>query len=139
MPQDALTDYSFERGEQIHSFGADVQIHFSFDVGDELIITANLAFGEGRCILSIYEVVQLTDGGEPHRRKYGYQVICGDTSFRYDRDPIHADMPEHKHLGDGRRVPWERVTLQDVVDEVLDLLSQRMDAEREELDKDDEP
>lgn len=49
--------------------------------------------------------------------------MCGDVAFRYDRDPIHTAMPEHKHLGD-RRIPWSRVTFQEVVDEVLDLLDQ---------------
>jgi hypothetical protein len=44
---------------------------------------------------------------------------------------IHTDMPEHKHpYGDDRRIPWERVTLQEVVDEVLDLLSQQEEVER---------
>jgi len=33
-------------------------------------------------------------------------------------------MHEHKHVGDGRRVPWEAVTFAEVVGEALDVFSQ---------------
>jgi hypothetical protein len=134
MPADSLTDYSFERGNYLHSLGADVQ-HATFDVGDELILTASLSFAGGRCILTVWEAVEIVSGC-PHRRKYGYRILVGAAlGFGYDRDPTHVDMPEHKHLPDGRRVPWDPVKLEEVVDEVLDLLSQ-VDADEDETDAD---
>jgi hypothetical protein len=45
MPGDPLTSYSFDRGADLFSLGARVDVHVTFDVGDELIIGAQLGFG----------------------------------------------------------------------------------------------
>ena len=43
------------------------------------------------------------------------------------RDPVqHPEMPEHKHVGgDERRMEWTRLTLREVVDEVIEIVAAR--------------
>jgi hypothetical protein len=124
----SLTDYGFERGNDLFSLGAEVRDRLGIDVGDELHIDATLAFGQRRqAVLWIFEAVVITEG-QPHRRKYGYHAEYEDIFlFRYDRDPEqHPEMPEHKHLPpDGRRVTSGRVTLREVVEELLDIVAER--------------
>ena len=134
----SLEGYAVSRVNDLHTCGArhvDVQ---SEDVGDEILIMARLTFGERDLVLmEIFEAVRMETDGRPHRRKYSYHVMApGGLGWRYDRDAVsHPNMPEHKHTSDNRRIPWERVTFRDTVDEIHDLVRQ---IESEHLGQEDD-
>lgn len=126
----SLDDYAFERINQMHAqFGAIVEAPATIYLGElQVIVQGLLLFGgRQRAVLWVYEVVQIGPSGEPTRVKYSYHFSYdGGHVFRYDRDAQHADMPEHKHIGpDERRVRWDPVTLQEVVDEVMSFVAER--------------
>ena len=134
--QRPLEDYAYERINRFHQFGAVVQDPGTVWIGDRRVIVQGLlVFGRRQqALLWIYEVVEL-ENGVPRRTKYDYHYSYdGGPVFRYDRDAVqHPRMPEHKHIGPSeRRVRWSRVTLQEVVDEVVEHVAAR--EEDEELD-----
>jgi hypothetical protein len=136
--QASLDDYLRDRIAQLHSIGGTVQQAFGNIVeGGGATLHGTVTLGDANSgVLGVFEHLALDEGGSPHREKYGYQCLHRDQFlFRYDFDPIqHPDMPYHKHLPqptpptDGRRIPWSRVTLQDVVDEFWPIVVER-DAE----------
>jgi hypothetical protein len=133
-PRQSLDDYIRDRVGQFHSFGGSVLVGWG-GVIDGLgwaTLHGAITFGERNAgQLGVFEIVQLDEHGVPHRLKYGYQCLYDrDFLFRYDYDPIqHDDMPYHKHLPPNeRRVLWDRVTLQEVVDEFWPMIVDRDEA-----------
>lgn len=132
-----LDDYAYERAQQFTQYGAaceNVSTVF-IDVGEpQVTIRAELLFGrQQQALLEVLEIVALREG-KITRIKYGYHFQYRDALVvRFDRDPIHQEAPEHKHLGANqeRRIPCDRVTLSDVVDYVNDVLPQLEAADRE--------
>lgn len=126
----SLHDYLFEHSEDVHRrFGASVFKLEIQDLDGALVrFEASLAFGrdfEG--VLIAEEFVYEAEDGRAHRLQYSYHAMYRDRFlFRYDRDPDnHPEMVEHKHLPpDERRIPWGRVTLQEVVDDLYELLGE---------------
>jgi Family of unknown function (DUF6516) len=121
-PRRTLGEYLSDRCEQLASLGGvlrDVTVH-EFAV-DDATIHAVVTFGEDDDrMLTAFEHIRLVDG-RPHRVKYGYRCFHrGSFLFGYDRDPMrHPRMPHHKHVaGRDDRLPWDRVTLHDVVEEL---------------------
>ncbi|HZS25370.1 MAG TPA: DUF6516 family protein [Gaiellaceae bacterium] len=127
-PPQSLEDYGFERTNQFHHFGAIVESPAAIYLGDwRVIVQCLLIFGQQQqAQLWIYEVVGI-ENDRATRTKYSYHLTYdGSFVFRYDRDQQHPDMVEHKHLPpDERRVPWDAVTLQEVVDEVVAFTAER--------------
>jgi hypothetical protein len=129
-----LDEYSHDRWNDFHSCGGNVTHHTTLDLAPGVMLQIEAAivfrtFREG--ILEVDEVVVMKDG-QPHRLRYSYRFeFQGLEVFRYDRDPRnHPEMPEHKHVG-GRRIPSDRATFRQVVEEAWDWIDQR-DAESEE-------
>ncbi len=125
----SLGDYAYDRLEQFHRTGAIVEQLGTIYIGEDwrLIIQGLLLFGQDQqAQLWVYEVVERNDE-TPSRVKYTYNLgYEGGLAFRYDRDPNHADMVEHKHLPpDGRRIAWGRVTFQEVIDECVAIVAER--------------
>ena len=124
----SIDDYAYERGEELHRLGAQVDQLVFTDLGDEFTVAANLRFGsELQAGLRVFEVIEVRDG-RPHRRKYTYQLTYrGEFIVRHDRDAVqHPRMPDHMHLGSSRRrVRGTRRTLHDAVDELYEVIRQR--------------
>lgn len=136
-PRQSIDDYLKGRLGQLHDLGG-VLREAIVNVIDELgsaTLHAWVTFGEQDSgLLSVFENVVIDEGGSPHRAKYGYHCEHGGQFlFRYDRDPVqHPEMPEHKHLPpDERRITADRVTLQDVVDELWPMVVEREQAQAE--------
>lgn len=84
-----------------------------------------------RAIIEVKEVVEITDGNQPHRIRYSYYLIVdGMEEFARERDPSHYPAV-HGHGRDHKWEPaepttfaqfvkdsWERVS--DLPDEALD-------------------
>lgn len=132
----SLAEYGYDRIEQFHHFGALVQQPATIFLGDSrLVVQGLLIFGQRQQAgLWVYEVVEI-GGRVPTRVKYGYHLSYDNAmAFRYDRDSQHADMVEHKHLPpDERRVRWGAVSLQEVVDEAMDIVAEREEEEERQL------
>lgn len=144
-PRQSIDDYLKARLVQLQDLGGILR-EAVVNVIDELVL-ANLhawvTFGEHDSgVLSVYEVIVIGEDGAPRRAKYGYHCEHGSQFlFRYDRDPIqHPEMPEHKHLPpEERRIVADRVTLQDVVDELWPMVVERDQAQAEADTEHDEP
>jgi hypothetical protein len=135
-PRQSLDDYVRDRVAQLYALGGDVGAATGTvddERGEWATLQGVVAFGEFNLgLLSIFEDIERGPDGIPHRRKYAYHCAYDQAFlFRHDFDPVvHPDMPYHKHLPpDGRRVEWERVTLQEAVDEFWPLVTDR-DEER---------
>lgn len=120
-PRRSIDEYLADRIQQFGALGArvdDIQV-LKLPDGDATL-TARVDF-DARARLMAFEHVRIEDD-RPHRVKYSYNVFLdGEFLFRYDRDPNHPDMVEHKHIGDGdRRIPTDRRTLHDVAEEIWD-------------------
>jgi Family of unknown function (DUF6516) len=138
-PRQSLDDYVRDRIAQFHNLGGVARdgCFGTVDEGGEwATVHGWVTFGEYDAgLLGIFEDIAFGEDGTPHRSKYGYQCLYDqDILFRYDFDHVqHPEMPYHKHLPpDGRRVAWDRVTLQDVVEEFWPLVTERDDARRAE-------
>lgn len=134
-PRQSLDDYARDRIAQLHTLGGVVREAGAILIGDQsATLHGWVTFGETDSgLLSAYEHLILQDDGTPHRQKYGYQCQYGDAFlFRYDRDAVqHQYMPHHKHVPpDERRIDWDRVTLQEVVDEFWPIVVERDEAIR---------
>jgi len=138
-PRRSLDEYVKDRIDQLYSLGGVVRGVVVNKLPNAISIHAQVTFGEfNDGLLGVYEHVVLEDG-VPHRRKYGYQCQYEDSFlFRYDRDPVqHPEMAEHKHIGEGRRIAADRVTLHDVVDEFWPTVAERDEVARSELEDDE--
>lgn len=140
-PRQSLDDYARDRIAQLYGLGGVVRDARANLIEDEsATVHGWVTFGETDSgLLGIYEHVALADDGTPHREKYGYQCQYGDQFlFRYDHDPVqHPDMPHHKHVPpDERLIKWDRVTLQDVVDEFWPVVVEQ-DVATNELEADE--
>lgn len=123
-PRRSLGEYLADRSQQFGSLGGlvvDVTV-IEFEGIEEATISATVMFGEDNVRqLTAFEHVRMSEDGRPYRAKYGYRCFYRDQLlFGYDRDyERHLEMPHHKHLpGRDDRVPWDRMTLHDVVDEL---------------------
>jgi Family of unknown function (DUF6516) len=125
----AKNAYAHERGQELHQFGGYVEGFVIVDLGDELVLSAYLSIGKDlQAQLRVWEVVVFSDDGQPHRRKYTYQLhYDGEFVVRYDRDPMqHPNMPEHKHVGvNRRRIKCGRTTLTEAVEELYEVVRDR--------------
>lgn len=137
-PRQSLDDYLRDRIVQLQGLGGSLrEADGLLDevAGEWGTLTAVVTFGELNLgFLAIFEDLELGADGTPHRIKYGYHCGHGDTFlFRYDFDPVpHPDMPYHKHLAPNeRRIAADRVTLQDVVDELWPIVVERDQAHTE--------
>ena len=144
-PRQSIDDYLKSRLAQLHDLGG-VMRQAIVNIFDELGVAtlhAWVTFGESESgLLSVYEVVVIGHDRAPHRAKYGYHCEHdGVFLFRYDRDPLqHPAMPHHKHLPpDERRIAADRVTLQDVVDELWPMVVERDQAAAEAEVERDQP
>ena len=139
-PRQSLDDYLRDRIAQLHQLGGVVRAGSAI-VDEEAAawgtVHGTVTFGEFDLgFLNVFEDLEQGARGHPHRTKYSYHCAYEQSFlFRYDFDPVpHPDMPYHKHLPpDERRVESDRVTLQDVVDELWPLVTERDDAHRDEL------
>jgi hypothetical protein len=142
-PRQSIDDYLKSRIAQLHDLGG-VLRQAIVNIVDELGVAtlhAWVTLGDAdNGLLSVYETVVIGHDGAPHRAKYAYHCEhAGGFLFRYDRDPLqHPKMPHHKHLPpDERRIAADRVTLQDVVDELWPMVVERDTAAAEaELEND---
>lgn len=144
-PRQSIDDYLKDRLAHLHDLGGILRKAI-VNVVDELgfaTLHAWVTFGEQDSgHLSVFEVVVLGEDGAAHRAKYGYHCEHGGQFlFRYDRDPVqHPEMPEHKHLPpEERRIAADRVTLQDVVEELWPIVVERDQAQAESEVERDEP
>jgi Family of unknown function (DUF6516) len=126
----AFEEYGYEFENVLHEAGARVVDRKGADVFDGLVLRAFLVFGErGLGHLWILERVVVEDG-VARRARFSYHVeYDGDFLFRYDLDPVaHPENPMHKHVPDGRRIPWPAVSLPEVFEEVWGVVNEREDA-----------
>jgi hypothetical protein len=120
-------DYLFRACQRLHELGGSVDSVFQQGAGTDLVILeARITFPDD-VELQAFELIEKTISGAAHRRKYRYQCRWhGQLLLRYDREPIrHPEMPEHKHLPDGSRIPCSRVSIHDVAEEMWDELAKR--------------
>lgn len=78
----------------------------------------------GRVVLSdsaflqVHEAVQVVDGRAITRLTYAYFLIYdGAEIWGYERDPLHDDMPVHRHDRDHHRHPTEPISFKDALTE----------------------
>jgi hypothetical protein len=135
-PRQSLDDYVRDRIVQLGTIGGTVREAFAGvddAAGEWATLHGWVTFGEFDAgVLGIFENLVLGDDGSPHRTKYGYECMYDDDHlFRYDFDPVqHPEMPYHKHVSKERPVKWDRVTLQEVLDEFWPLVVERDEALR---------
>lgn len=74
-----------------------------------LLLSSNVTFVGEDLELKVFEVLRKTQRDTAHREKYCYRCrLDQQLVFRYERDPLqHPEMPDHKHLSDGTRIPCE--------------------------------
>lgn len=106
-------DYLYASCERLHQLGGDVDVSLTAaaGIGSRVILEARVTFPDELELL-VFEVIEVTEDGGAHRRKYRYQARWhGQLLVRFERDPVgHPEMPEHKHTVEGERVPCESVT-----------------------------
>jgi len=127
-PRRSLRDYVADRLSQLSDLGGIVTgAHaIEFGTGDATITGRVMLESESsRGMLTVFEHLRVIDG-RPRRWKYGYRLwVNGEQRVGYDRDPTgHPEMPEHKHVfgAERERIPWQRVTLHEVGEEIWTFL-----------------
>src|SRR5690348_6484936 len=125
-PRRSEADYLADRIAQFGNLGGEVRLVRVDEFGLEAVIHAVVTFDNERGLMTAFEHLRM-DGDRPHRFKYGYRCVRdGSFLFRYDRDPTgHREMPHHKHVaGSERRIECDRVTLDDVAEELWAYLAE---------------
>jgi hypothetical protein len=121
-----VDEYVGTRCDDIHKLTGSVLRLRAQPIAAEVVITARVQFGQ-HGLLDVWEVVR-SAAGAAFRHRYGYEALYGEEFlFRYDLDPRHQDMPNHKHLPpEGkRRVACSDLGLRAIGDELWEAVAKR--------------